>query len=56
MPSENSAVVIGTGFGGSVSACRLAQAGFDVTVLERGRDYRQNRREKKTLIEYLKSL
>jgi cholesterol oxidase len=26
-----------------VSACRLAQAGFDVTVLERGRDYRQNR-------------
>src|SRR5206468_3793783 len=43
MAAENSAVVIGTGFGGSVSACRLAQAGFDVTVLERGRDYRQNR-------------
>jgi cholesterol oxidase len=43
MPSDNRAVVIGTGFGGSVSACRLAQAGFDVTVLERGRDYRQNR-------------
>jgi cholesterol oxidase len=43
MAPENSAIVIGTGFGGSVSACRLAQAGFDVTVLERGRDYRQNR-------------
>jgi cholesterol oxidase len=43
MPAENSAIVIGTGFGGSVSACRLAQAGFEVTVLERGRDYRQSR-------------
>jgi cholesterol oxidase len=33
------AVVIGTGFGGSVAACRLAQAGFSVSVLERGRRY-----------------
>lgn len=30
------AVVIGTGFGGAVTACRLAQGGMDVTVLERG--------------------
>jgi len=31
------AVIIGSGFGGSVSACRLAQAGNQVLVLERGR-------------------
>lgn len=33
------AVVIGTGFGGAVSACRLAQAKLKVCVLERGRRY-----------------
>ncbi len=31
------AVVIGSGFGGAVSACRLAEAGYSVLVLERGR-------------------
>jgi cholesterol oxidase len=30
-------VVIGSGFGGSITACRLAQAGDSVCVLERGR-------------------
>lgn len=30
-------VVLGTGFGGSVTALRLAQAGVNVTMLERGR-------------------
>jgi len=33
-------VVIGSGFGGSVSALRLAEKGYDVTVLERGEHFR----------------
>lgn len=33
------AVVIGSGFGGSISALRLAEAGRSVLVLERGRRY-----------------
>lgn len=32
-------VVIGSGFGGSVTSCRLAEAGLSVCVLERGRSY-----------------
>src|SRR5688500_10325601 len=30
-------VIIGSGFGGAITACRLAQAGRSVCVLERGR-------------------
>lgn len=39
MKKQYDAVVVGSGFGGAVSACRLAQAGLDVAVLERGRRY-----------------
>ncbi len=39
MRASYDAVVIGSGFGGAVAACRLAQAGFSVGLLERGRRY-----------------
>jgi cholesterol oxidase len=39
MRSSYDAVVIGSGFGGAVAGCRLAQGGLNVAILERGRRY-----------------
>jgi cholesterol oxidase len=33
------AIVVGSGFGGAVAACRLSQAGLSVALLERGRRF-----------------
>jgi len=34
------AIIIGSGFGGAVTACRMAESGYKVLVLERGRRWR----------------
>ena len=39
LPITTAVAVIGTGFGGSVMASRLAEGGRDVCVLERGKAY-----------------
>lgn len=38
-PVDHDVVVVGSGFGGSVSALRLAEKGYDVLVLEAGRRF-----------------
>ncbi len=39
MPDHFDVVVVGSGFGGSVTSYRLAEAGLDVCLLERGKAY-----------------
>jgi len=39
MKSHYTVVIIGSGYGGSISASRFARAGQDVCVLERGREF-----------------
>ncbi len=36
-------IVIGSGFGGSVSALRLAEKGYRVAVIEKGREWATKR-------------
>lgn len=38
-PQTSIAIVIGSGFGGSIAALRLAEAGIQTTVLERGQEW-----------------
>ena len=39
MESAYDVVVVGSGFGGGVTACRMAERGLRVCVLERGRRF-----------------
>ena len=35
-------IVVGSGFGGSASALRLSEKGYDVAVLEKGKRWQQH--------------
>jgi cholesterol oxidase len=40
LKSRYDVIVVGSGYGGGISACRLARAGKSVAVLERGREFK----------------
>lgn len=42
MPVDYDYIVIGSGFGGSVMSCRLVEKGYDVCLLERGRQWKMH--------------
>ena len=42
MSSDFDYIVIGSGFGGSVSALRLAEKGYTVLVIEKGKRFNSN--------------
>ena len=39
-------IVIGSGFGGAITACRLAEANYKVLILERGRQWSHEEQNK----------
>jgi cholesterol oxidase len=47
MANKYDVIIIGSGFGGAVSACRLAESGARVLVLERGRRWSQDQYPRK---------
>ena len=42
MKADFDAIVIGSGFGGSVMSCRLTEKGYKVCLLERGQEWKMN--------------
>jgi len=41
MPSNFDVIIIGSGFGGAITGCRLAEKGLKVLILERGRRWKK---------------